>query len=90
MIYTHAHVLNLVMIAACSSSLKVHILFGLLEKATVSIENSFKRVSKWTEIFNELVEGRDKLRRLQKIGITRWWAKDRALDTIFHVQRYVV
>ncbi|CAI6365579.1 unnamed protein product [Macrosiphum euphorbiae] len=31
-----------------------------------------------------------KLRRLQKIGITRWWAKDKALETIFDVNRYVV
>lgn len=41
MIYTHcyAHVLNLVMVAPCLSCLKAHILFGLLEKAAVFIQD---------------------------------------------------
>lgn len=83
MIYTHcyAHVLNLVMIDACSSSLKGRVFFGLLEKTAVFIENSFKRVSKWTENLNKLNEGHNRLRRLQKNGTTRWW---------FHVQQYIV
>ncbi|KAF0695675.1 zinc finger MYM-type protein 1-like, partial [Aphis craccivora] len=33
---------------------------------------------------------RETLRRLQNIGITRWWAKDKAPETIFDVNRYAV
>lgn len=92
MIYIHcyAHSLNLVMIGSCSSCLEARLFFGLLEKVAVFIGNSYKRTPKWIENLEQLVERREKLRILQKIGITRWWAKDKALETIFDVNRYVV
>lgn len=90
MIYTHcyAHSLNLVMVGSCSSCLEARLFFGLLEKVAVFIGNPYKRTSKWIENLDQLVEGRETLRRLQKIGTTRWWAKDKALETIFDVNRY--
>lgn len=92
MIYTHcyAHALNLVMIDSCSSCLEARIFFGCLEKVAVLIGNSYKRMSKWTEHLDQIVDGRAKLRKLQKIGVTRWWAKDKALKTIFDIERYFV
>ncbi|XP_022816963.1 uncharacterized protein LOC111349884 [Spodoptera litura] len=91
LIFTHcyAHVLNLVLGGATSSCSEAKNLFGLLESTSVFIHESFKRTSLWVEKISELTAGQDKLRRLQNIGKTRWWAKDKALTTVMEKTRYV-
>lgn len=91
LIFTHcyAHVLNLVLGGASSSCTEAKNLFGLLESTSVFIHESFKRTSLWVDKISEITAGQDKLRRLQNIGKTRWWAKDRALTTIMEKTRYV-
>lgn len=91
LIFTHcyAHVLNLVLGGATSSCTEAKNLFGLLESTSVFIHESFKRTSLWVEKISELTAGQDKLRRLQNIGKTRWWAKDKALTTVMEKTRYV-
>jgi hypothetical protein len=37
----------------------------------------------WTEVASEKTVVSTKLKRLQKIGETRWWAKRAALEHIF-------
>jgi len=70
--------------------LRSTLIFWIIRKGSSIYWKFLKRTSKWIEKLEQLVEGRETLRRLQKIGITRWWAKDKALETIFDVNRYVV
>ena len=45
---------------------------------------SYKRMQVWRNILSNSQSGNDKLRRLQKIGSTRWNSKSQALKEIFH------
>ena len=83
-IYTHclAHCLNLVIIDSVKSSLAAENLFGLLESSAVFLSDSHKRIDVWNKLTKCSYKGHDKLQRLQKIGATRWWSKDKALSAI--------
>jgi len=37
----------------------------------------------WKEIQENLGTGQKKMRRLQKIGATRWWSREKALKWVF-------
>jgi len=79
-IYTHCmgHVLNLVMTECTTNILPTEGLFGLVEQSSVFLSDSHKRISIWTSITRNRNQAHNKLHRLQKIGATRWWSKDKA------------
>ncbi|XP_008179735.1 zinc finger MYM-type protein 1-like [Acyrthosiphon pisum] len=51
----------------------------------VMTENSHKRMSAWMAITQVKHVAHNKLYRLQKIGVTRWWSKDKALSSIINI-----
>ncbi|XP_050064310.1 uncharacterized protein LOC126553187 [Aphis gossypii] len=91
-VYTHCmgHVLNLVM-SECSTDINLaEDLFGLVEQSAVFLSDSHKRMETWTSITSVRHTGHDKLYRLQKIGATRWWSKDKALSSVMDLQLNIV
>lgn len=89
-IYTHcqAHVLNLVMGDTISACLKAEILFGLVQQGADFLSDSYKRMDVWKDHISTQY-GHEKLRRLSKIGATRWWSKDKALTSVFELPEKV-
>lgn len=83
-IYTHcmAHVLNLVMTECTTNILLAENLFGLVQQSSAFLSDSHQRISVWTSITGAKNQAHNKLYRLQKIGTTRWWNKDKALSSI--------
>jgi len=75
-IWCYAHVLNLSPTDIVENILEVKNLIGVLQ-ATVTFFflESCKRMNVWTDIATENSIGPAKLRRLQKVGATRWWSK---------------
>jgi hypothetical protein len=84
-IYTHchAHVLNLIVTDATSCCKSAQDLFNLLQKTAVFFSDSYKRTGIWKNYLSKDQTGNDKLRKLQKLGTTRWNSKDAALKCIF-------
>lgn len=84
-IYTHcfSHILNLTLTQAASSCPEAVNLFGLFDRIAVFFGQSYKRMAKWRKTVIENHVGSDKMLRLQKIGQTRWWSKDVALNHVF-------
>jgi len=79
-VWCHAHVLNLVMSETTTVNTASVSLFGLLNACSVFFGESYIRM----DIFkNQLLSGSKKLKRLQTIGATRWWSKDKCLRGIF-------
>jgi len=95
-VYTHCmgHVLNLVMTECTTNILPAEDVFGLVEQSSVFLSDSHKRMLIWTSITGNRNRAHDKLHRLQKIGATRWWSKDKALtsimDNILLVDRFEI
>ncbi|CAI6346479.1 unnamed protein product [Macrosiphum euphorbiae] len=52
----------------------------------VMSEYSHKRMETLTSITSVKHTGHDKLYKLQKIGATRWWSKDKALSSVMDLQ----
>ncbi|KAL4105165.1 hypothetical protein QTP88_020437 [Uroleucon formosanum] len=50
------------------------------------LSDSHKRVETWTFITSVKHTGHDKLYKLQKIGATLWWSKDKALFSVMDLQ----
>lgn len=65
-------------------------LFGLVEQSAVFLSDSHKRMETWTSITSVKHTGHDKLYRLQKIGATRWWSKDKAFSSVMDLQLNMV
>ncbi|XP_050061585.1 zinc finger MYM-type protein 6-like [Aphis gossypii] len=89
-VYTHCmgHVLNLVI---CSTDINLaEDLFGLVEQSAVFLSDSHKRMETWTSITSVKHTGHDKLYKLQKIGATWWWSKDKALSSVMDLQLNIV
>ncbi|XP_060836128.1 uncharacterized protein LOC132918716 [Rhopalosiphum padi] len=84
-IYTHchAHVLNLIVTDSTSCCKSAQDLFNLLQKTAVFFSDSYKRTGIWKNYLSKDQTGNDKLRKLQKLGTTRWNSKDAALKCIF-------
>ncbi|KAE8741214.1 hypothetical protein FOCC_FOCC013248 [Frankliniella occidentalis] len=82
--FTHcaAHCLNLVLSDTCKDCNDCNKLFGLLETAAVFISQSYKRMEVWSSIAKASNSAHRKLRRLQKIGATRWWSKHVSLRSV--------
>lgn len=83
-IWTFDHVLNLVIMEACGSSLPAKVLFGTLEKLYTFFSTSRKRSDILQDIQKEADLG--KLHRPQRVSTTRWWSHQKALDTVFFAQ----
>lgn len=86
-VYTHCmgHVLNLVMTESTTQISLAENLFGLVETSAVFLSDSHKRMSAWMAITKVKHVAHNKLYRLQKIGVTRWWSKDKALSSIIDI-----
>lgn len=76
--WCYAHVLNLVVCDTTESCLASINLFGLLNRTSCYISDSYKRMIIWKEKLGE-----NNLKRLKKICSTRWWSKARALEVLF-------
>ncbi|XP_065321026.1 zinc finger MYM-type protein 1-like [Gordionus sp. m RMFG-2023] len=75
-IWCYSHILNLCICDSCDNN-EGKILFGLLNRLATFFGESYKRMDAWVKQNNST--GQNKLRRLQKIGETRWWAREKAL-----------
>lgn len=82
--HCHAHVLNLIIGDVTKCNIVSQNLFDLLQKTAVFFSESHKRTDVWKHILSINEKGSNKLRKLQKLGNTRWNSKDVALKTIFH------
>ena len=80
--FTHcyAHCFNLLMTDATTCCLEAKNLYGLIESTAVFMRNSYKRMNVWKGFADKI--GEDSLRRLKKIGDTRWTSKYQALEAI--------
>jgi len=81
-IWCYAHVLNLSATDIVENILEVKNLIGLLQATVTFFSESCKRMNVWTDIATENSIGPAKLRRLQKVGATRWWSKQAALERV--------
>jgi len=82
-IWCYAHILNLSSTDLVQNILPVKNLIGLLQSTVTFFSESCKRMNIWTEVASEKMVGSAKLKRLQKIGVARWWTKHAALEHIF-------
>lgn len=74
-IWCHAHILNLVISDVTQVSINAISLFQLINGCAVFLQESHKRMDRWNEM--------EQQKRLNIIGETRWWAKHKALFTVF-------
>lgn len=83
-IYTHClgHVLNLVMVDSSEYCKNAEFLFGLVQQSATFLLDSHKRMKVWSDLTKQTHKSHDKLRKLNLIGATRWWSKDKALSSI--------
>ena len=81
-IWCYAHTLNLAATDTVDDIVPVKSLVGLLQSTATFFSNSCKRMSVWRSMLSENSIGSEKLKRLQKIGETRWWSKQAALERI--------
>ncbi|XP_065321250.1 zinc finger MYM-type protein 1-like [Gordionus sp. m RMFG-2023] len=79
-IWCYSHILNLCICDSCDN-IEGKILFGLLNRLATFFGESYKRMDAWVKQNNST--GQNKLRRLQKIDETRWWAREKALKWIY-------
>ncbi|KAE9542505.1 hypothetical protein AGLY_003366 [Aphis glycines] len=57
-------------------------LFGLVQQSATFLSDSHKRTKVWSDLTKKIHKCHDKLRKLNLIGATRWWSKDKALTSI--------
>jgi hypothetical protein len=82
-VYDLNHNLNISIQKAAECSVSCQDLFSLVNKIAVFFTKSHTRADVWRNLLSN-VEGHEKLRRLKKIGATRWTARDVALKGIYH------
>ena len=58
-------------------------LFSLINETTVFIKASYKRMKKWEAEMAKNPLSSATTKRLQAIGDTRWWSKDKSLNRVF-------
>ena len=78
--WCYSHSLNLVISDATSVCTSAMTLFGNLQLASAFFKQSYERMNEWEMI---LKETSGKVKRLGKIGETRWLSKSMALGKIF-------
>ncbi|KAE9523741.1 hypothetical protein AGLY_015801 [Aphis glycines] len=81
-IWCYAHVLNLCICDTCDNRDAIK-LFGLLNRLSTFFSTLTVWVGKQKEQQELLGTGQNKLRKLQKIGETRWWSREKALKWVF-------
>ena len=81
-VWCHAHSLNLVLSDTTSSVVPAMSFFNLLNLAANFFSASHKRMTHWKKFLSAKI-GSNKLKKLTKIGKTRWWAKASAITKIF-------
>ncbi|KAL4101007.1 hypothetical protein QTP88_021028 [Uroleucon formosanum] len=83
-IYTHCygHALNLIMVDSTECCQNAEMLFGLVQQSATFLSDSHKRIKVWSDLTKKTHKCHDKLRKLNLIGATRWWSKDKALNSI--------
>lgn len=54
-------------------------LFGLLNRLSTFFSESYKRMDIWKKKQEQYSTGHLKIKKLQKIGNTRWWSREKAL-----------
>ncbi|XP_065654865.1 uncharacterized protein LOC136081477 [Hydra vulgaris] len=81
-IWCYGHILNLCICDTCDNKDAIK-LFGLLNRLSTFFSDSYKRMNVWKEQQELLGTGQNKLRKLQKIGETRWWSREKALKWVF-------
>ena len=79
-IWTFDHVLNLVVMEVCGSSLAAKSLFGVLDKLYAFFSQSRKR----SDILEKQKESNiQQIHRPQRVSTTRWWSHQKALENVF-------
>ena len=58
-------------------------MFGFINRLATFLGDSYKRMLQYTDQMLQDKTGQEKFKRLQKLCPTRWWAKEKALLTIF-------
>lgn len=81
-VWCYAHILNLCICDTCDN-LAAKNLFGLLNRLSTFFSDSYKRMDVWKKNQENLGAGVKKLKKLQKIGETRWWSREKALKWVF-------
>ena len=81
-VWCYAHTLNLVLGDVTSLNVSSISLFGLLNKAAVFFRESHKRMNAWENTLQSKI-GTSRMKKLNTIGATRWWAKSNAIRKIF-------
>lgn len=81
-VWCYAHTLNLCICDSCSNIAAIN-LFGLLNRLSTFFSESYKRMDVWKKKQEQYSTGQLKLKKLQKIGNTRWWSREKALKWIF-------
>ena len=81
-VWCYAHTLNLVLGDVTSLNVSSVSLFGLLNKAAVFFRESHKRMNAWENTLQSNI-GTSRMKKLNTIGTTRWWAKSNAIRKIF-------
>lgn len=91
-VYTHCvgHVLNLVMVDSSECCVNAEFLFGLVQQSSTFLLDSYKRMKVWSDLTKKTHISNDKLRRLNVIGATRWWSKDKALSSIIKLNERAI
>ena len=82
-VHCYAHALNLVMTDATESCRIAKDFMGLIQSIATFISESHKRMQVWAKVNMESASGQQLLHRLQTFCATRWWSKDRALESVF-------
>lgn len=77
-VWCYSHILNLVVIDSTKSALPVVKLFSLLNEIAVFYKESYKRMNVRNNTVGETIK-----KKLVFIGMTRWWSKEKSLETIF-------
>jgi len=77
-VWCYSHVLNLVLIDSTKSALPAVKLFSLLNEVAAFFKESYKRMNVWKNTVGENIK-----KKLVSIGMTRWWSKEKSLQTIF-------
>eukprot|EP00795_Rhopilema_esculentum_P003454 gene3454-1833_t len=81
-VWCYAHTLNLVLGDTTSAITPAMSLFALLNSVATFFRESHKRMNQWNDYLAGKV-GTEKLKKLNTIGKTRWWAKAGAIQKVF-------
>lgn len=76
-----SHRLNLAVNSGVESSVEGKTLLGLVEETAIFLKESYKRMDTWSMVVKD-IKGYHNLKKLQLIGKTRWWSKEKAIRNL--------